>query len=858
MSTQTTINIFIASSYELAEQRELIGDYIRRLSYDYTPRGIRIRMACWEDFQPEYVGMSKQEEYDEQLIRTCDIFVAIFKTRCGRYTQHEVQLALSLNKECHILQIPTEEEHNELNGFLTGLNLPVCHCTENNIMSCINDIVNDYIHSHNLSLSTNATPTGAWRLYATIPDDYTELRLPLSNMIRGLEYTLEETLGNYFILHPYHTTKNIASTDHFICFIKDSWTSAEEDEVRMAYQNCHDVNIPETAILYQIEGHSGEERNQLAININSEYQAFSKTYSNLDTVRCDLTMWAMRHKFIVASDNKKVFSIEGENICLYGRPFFYLPMFPTLQKSIKTIVNGIENIDNKIKRNIKGGRVKNQELAVKLAKKRSDKEIALQNEISNWYNKTQLQQSTNSIWTKTQIESVKDEQLRRYKELTNSINVEIKLYEYDCNIQHLKSLAPILLDWESAADVCLSSKSIKVQDYIQVLTCIIQICDTYLHPLGLEFDEDAVFKKIVDAADQYNYHTLFTEVMRVNHANSYAKRLDYESAGELYKEAYKQILQINDESVQAHYYKSYVISYLLHYYVETDDKQAVLELGGKYESLIQQWRSINQQISYDVDLARCYSCVLAAAPKYYGVCIDLVEQAERLLENLHKKYDSRPYDDDYYDAICHFSIVLSTYFIDRYEKGNDAYYDKALRYIKESMDSLRACYPYDPLYIRFSLSQPFHNRAFLYSKNDEWSKAISNYKSALKKRRDIYAETLDEKDLFEIARTCVNLGDVYRLNKKLDKAIECADEALNIYESMRDGIHEIFDMLYYEAYQLKATILMDIDKDKDIYPSKAIAMMRECMDWSNRHPGNDYEDRFKGVSGFILQSYDKG
>lgn len=271
--------------------------------------------------------------------------------------------------------------------------------------------------------------------------------------------------------------------------------------------------------------------------------------------------------------------------------------------------------------------------------------------------------------------------------------------------------------------------------------------------------------------------------------------------------------------------------------------------------MILQWQRITPHTSYDVDLARCYSCVLAAAPKDYGVCEDLAQRAEMLLEKLHKTYDIRPFDDNYFDAICYLSIVLSTYYIDRFEKGNDIYYKKGLRYIKESIDSLYARYPYDPEYIEHSLSQPFHNRAYLYSKNEEWDKAVSNYKSALKKRRDVYENSLNDKDLFEVAQTCVNIGDAYRIKKIFDKALEYADEALNIYKSKRNENQIIFDMLYYEAYQLKATILMDIDVLNGKTPDIPLSMMEECMKWSNSHPTNDYADRFNGVSGKILQSY---
>lgn len=76
-----------------------------------------------------------------------------------------------------------------------------------------------------------------------------------------------------------------------------------------------------------------------------------------------------------------------------------------------------------------------------------------------------------------------------------------------------------------------------------------------------------------------------------------------------------------------------------------------------------------------------------------------------------------------------------------------------------------------------------------------------------------------------------------------------------IYSSKRYENQEVFEMYYYEAYQLKATILMDIDVSNGKTPDIPLSMMEECMKWSNSHLINDYVDRFNGVSGKILQSY---
>lgn len=853
----TTLNIFIASSLELSQQRVLIGDYIRRLSYDYSPRGVRLRMLCWEDFYPEYSGVSKQKEYDDSLIATCDIFIAIFRKRCGKYTRHEIELAQTLNKECHILVLPSAEEHDDLDQYLSTATIAPQPCDEANLLTEINNIIDNYMSANDIKLSSAATPLKTWRLYATIPDDLEHLRIPFSNAIGSLENTLEETLGCYFSLYPYHSSENIASTEHYICFIEDKWSKQDEYEVEKAYELCKNSTLPETTLLYQTEGHIGEKNNQLAQKINSEYEAFSKKFYNIDNVKQDLICWALRHKVDVALMSSPIFSVEKNVIYCYGRPFFNLSMYPELQALVVSISASIAKIDEKIKRNIKDGRVKDEDKAIELARKRKAKEEQLQSAINNWYNKMQLQESLHRCELKSPLESVKTEQFKQYQVLSAHIKSQITNIT-NSDKQLLSTLAAQLMEWENVANINLAANTIHVSEYMQVLTRIVQVCDTYFYPSDIPFDEDAIFKKIIDVADKYNYHTLFTEVMRVNYANSFSKELEYSKADAYYRSACRNILEIEDDSVIAHSYKSYAIMSLLCYFSEIDDKDAVCTLGKQYEELIHQWQKINPHTNYDVDLARCYSFVLNAAPKYYGVCKELAYRSETLIQKLNRQFDGKPFDKDYFDAICYFNIVLSAYFIDRYEKGNDEYFNKALHYINESQKSLEACYPYEPEYISQSLAQPYHNRGFLYSKAGDWRSAISNYKSALKKREAIYNKNLSDRALFDVAETLTNLSDAYRNTKKYDKAVESIDRAISIYSIKRNIDIQVFEMNYYKAYQLKATILMDIDIENGKYPEEALQMMQECMDWSRNHKGNDYEDRFNGVSGVILDQYKKG
>jgi len=846
-----TINVFIASSYELSEQRVQIGDLIRRLSYELSPRGVCIRMLCWEDYHPEYKGTSKQHEYDENLVKKCDIFIGLFRNRCGKYTQHEINLAESLRKNVSILCLPPNAAHNELDVFLPTIPTHAEKCNDVDFLGEIEGIIRQYLKSNNIHLSDKASLLNNWRLYATIPDDLDNIRIPFSNMVRSMEITLEDTLGNYFILHPYRSRKNIGASDHYLCFIKDSWNNDDENEVKLAFNNTASCHLPETSLIYSRKGGKGEESNHVVIDLERNKEAFAKEFQDLDTVKSDLLQWALYHKMPLAIEELHVFSVKSDILYCFNRPFFYLPLYPDLYLKAKLYESKINRVDALLKKNRKDKHIKDKQTAIELAAKRKSAEDEFQSEVNFWYNNFVLDNyGTVTIPVTTREASPA---LISYNELNQHV-AQLTVKCQSANRLVLNSMIPILNRWKESAVECLEGGLISPEDYIKVLIHIVRLCDTYFRPNHIEFDENTIFLQIVQTSDNYDYHTLLTEVIRVNYGNSFQGNVDYTASGKYYEQAYMNIIAINDDSLLAHKYKSYVMMVLLHHYTDIDDKAAAAKIGHDYESQILTWQKNSDQ-DFDVDLARCYAPIIGAAPKYKGVCLHLVEKAEDLLLRLHQKYDGRPYDEDYFDSICYLANCLSTYYLDRFTKGDELYYNKASQYINEFQNGLNARYPYDPEYITHFLSQPFHNRAFLYSKNGEWKKAISNYKSALSKRRAYYKDHPAANNLIEVAQTLINIGDAYRLNGKLDRALDSANEALSIYESLK-RVHkeQVFEMYYYEAYQLKATILFDIDGTKGEYPLDAITMMHECIEWSNAHPNNDYKDRFNGVSGVYLNS----
>ncbi len=87
-----TIKIFLASSEELADDRNAFGDLIYRLDKIYEKRGIRIDLVKYEYLDAAWNNQRKQDEYNEK-IKASDMFLALFHTKAGKFTIEEFDVA---------------------------------------------------------------------------------------------------------------------------------------------------------------------------------------------------------------------------------------------------------------------------------------------------------------------------------------------------------------------------------------------------------------------------------------------------------------------------------------------------------------------------------------------------------------------------------------------------------------------------------------------------------------------------------------------------------------------------------------------------------------------------------------------
>jgi tetratricopeptide (TPR) repeat protein len=100
METRTvkTVRIFLASSSELHDDRVAFADLIERLQNQYESRGYSFLLKKWEYLNPAYNKRRKQDEYND-VIKQCDVFLALFYSKTGKYTVEEFDEAIKESKK---------------------------------------------------------------------------------------------------------------------------------------------------------------------------------------------------------------------------------------------------------------------------------------------------------------------------------------------------------------------------------------------------------------------------------------------------------------------------------------------------------------------------------------------------------------------------------------------------------------------------------------------------------------------------------------------------------------------------------------------------------------------------------------
>ena len=87
-----TIKIFLASSSELEEDRRAFEIFIARRNNDWVTRGVFLQLVIWENFLDAVSKTRLQDEYNKAILG-CDVFVMLFFSKVGNYTEEEFETA---------------------------------------------------------------------------------------------------------------------------------------------------------------------------------------------------------------------------------------------------------------------------------------------------------------------------------------------------------------------------------------------------------------------------------------------------------------------------------------------------------------------------------------------------------------------------------------------------------------------------------------------------------------------------------------------------------------------------------------------------------------------------------------------
>lgn len=89
----TKRKLFLASSSELKEDRKEFEIFLGRKNNDWIERDVYLQLIVWEDFLDALSKTRLQDEYNK-AIRDCDVFVMLFWTKVGKYTEEEFEIAV--------------------------------------------------------------------------------------------------------------------------------------------------------------------------------------------------------------------------------------------------------------------------------------------------------------------------------------------------------------------------------------------------------------------------------------------------------------------------------------------------------------------------------------------------------------------------------------------------------------------------------------------------------------------------------------------------------------------------------------------------------------------------------------------
>lgn len=829
------IRLFIASSFDTAHERAVIGDAVRRLNDRFEPQGRRVRLHCWEDYEPAYRGLRKQSEYNEDLIKHSDIFIALFRANCGQFTQEEVKVWTDvLHRAPVVLNIlDAAVDKSIVNNYLTGHGLVAVDVADDNaIIAQVEALVSNYIAAYPVA-ATGITAVRAKEIYVTIPDDHSSERAPFGNLVRSVDDLAERTFHSRCRLTMGEAGK-IPSSDYYAAILKDSVSANEETEILTAINSRKTGAKPDVVLYYNYGDAVCTNHPQIGAAISGN-GIFNESFDSLHRVKFNLVRWLHQQSILSVELNAGIDIQDGWFV------FFKLPVIP-----LSTL-------------GITGGTI-TQQLA-QLFKLFAFAVLGVNTQVTSTSGDVDLAALDNQM---VRVDAVGDalheveQEIRRQREewlqqVTDNIDALLSGVIDNTNIGRLTSL----IDRKAQLQTALT---VEPRELLRTQMLMVQVSDTFPQPFATTGrDADAQYLKVAQTADGYGVKDPTVEMMRMNYAN-YLHRQNRNTEALAYYEA----AMTNIDAFDGH--SELLRRYIMHLYVTYIN--FVSSLGeneraiGAIQRLIEKetaWEG--QGLTEDEALAnRCQ--ILACQLRIRPLSGDVPGLLNHSMDTYQKAcaIPQESFDPSVrMDVFCDLPNCIAATTMDygallikpedkfKLKQNVDYFLGSVVDYVDKHREDASG-----ELY----LSEAYHNWAFFYSDIiGDQAKAREYCKLALAVRRHLYEETKQPEALYEVAQSLLLLGATYvndiqgTLSEADFKDALCyADECLTLYETLNQEHYLEQETRVHQAIQLKGSILYYYGRKQE-----GLTLLKRAWDWNLSHPENNYASRFCGVAGEILE-----
>ena len=886
-STQNTVSVFIASSFELHDVRVAIGDCFRQLNDDYEKVGIRVKLNCWEDYKPEYVGERKQDEYNRDLVLNSQILIALFKTRCGLYTQEEVKLGLSnLGKDfvhCFYEQSDDVKSLDDnIAKFFSANNInSKSYSSIEDICNKVVSIVQVYIKDNCSESAISLNEPTASKIYATIPSDLLSEAAEVGNIIRQLDLICERNFKHRCKLSQFNTPIDIQKCDYYVLLYNKEFSETNMYELEQANM-CRSYARMNALAIYE-KPTAVWEGSEIKKKID-EWGHFPIRLEHWDVFRLKTLIYIISNLKNIGFNslaNANLITFKDNRMMCFGMHIGQIETLNVLKEGLFTDeIDKLYNIQNKLqsmekelgddiynnptkdylklidaKKNIEQRLLKFFTIAVDLLLKETECTIMENQRLRDMYGRKDYRGIINDINTKTvAVAAINDIALigdRKKSLMMRLEQIELKIKSYVSvlmskafSIDELNALYLSFDDKISVQESAYKYRLIQENDIITTLHQYISVVDTWMNYPPQR--EDILYTKLVQYADKGKISNIEVENIRVNYANYLSRNFRYKEAFEQYEIVINRLLALKDDS---RIVKKTICQTYLNYISCFDEfyDESYINVLNKWKELIENY--VKEDDYFNIELVNLYVKQIHHLPLFSPIDDKLVVELERALAPIVVRFQY--YEDNDQHNLLYNVIILACFYIDRFYQSPPKSTKNATYYLNVAQDLCEQYIRQIPLEGLVYDSMINHNYGFLMARNCRWSEAEEHYEKAYQERKCLYEYYCNEETKTNLAETAVNYSDCLFQSLRYDDAIKFAKMAMEFYRTLIQPEYEHTYMNFYKAQQMLGTIYVNIPNKKE----EGLNLLGECWRWAEAHPDNSYQMTFVNFSFKILNEH---